>query len=96
MAQDADFPQDLREKFGDYRWISIDTTRFLDFPKCLLLLVGARRDIVRELRDAAQEVQQQEAHDFSENPDKTRKTALSELSLKPSDVRFGPLYGEFD
>lgn len=40
-----DFPKNLKNKFADERWLSVDETKFLNYPKAQLLLVGAHKDL---------------------------------------------------
>lgn len=95
-SQDADFPRDLAERFGDYRWIPVETTRFLDYDKCQLLLVGAREDIEGELGEPARQVERREDKKFAGDASKTSKIAMRELSIKPEDVKLSPLWGSFE
>lgn len=39
-----DFPPELRERFGDRRWIAADPPELLDYPGAEVLLIGARED----------------------------------------------------
>ncbi|MEQ6890262.1 DUF2795 domain-containing protein [Halomonas sp. CS7] len=43
-----DYPEPLREKFADKRWIDIDDSRLLDYANAQLLLIGAHDDLSEE------------------------------------------------
>lgn len=43
-----DYPETLREKFADERWIAIDEARLLDYANAQLLLIGAHDDLSEE------------------------------------------------
>ncbi|MFG6160260.1 DUF2795 domain-containing protein [Halomonas sp. 1390] len=43
-----DYPETLREKFADKRWIDIDDSRLLDHANAQLLLIGAHDDLSEE------------------------------------------------
>jgi hypothetical protein len=38
----ADFPEELLEKFGDRRWIAADPPEFLDYEGAEMVLIGGR------------------------------------------------------
>ncbi|MDX1537450.1 DUF2795 domain-containing protein [Arsukibacterium sp.] len=40
-----DYPQQLKDKFADKRWIDISDTRLLDYENAQLLLIGAHDDL---------------------------------------------------
>ena len=43
-----DYPETLREKFADERWIAVDDARLLDYTNAQLLLIGAHDDLSEE------------------------------------------------
>ncbi|MDX1676194.1 DUF2795 domain-containing protein [Arsukibacterium sp.] len=49
--QKPDYPQQLKEKFADKRWIDISDTRLLDYENAQLLLIGAHDDLAETEAD---------------------------------------------
>lgn len=49
LEQKPDYPESLRRKFDGLGWVPIDPTSFLDYQYTQILLVGARRDVEKEL-----------------------------------------------
>lgn len=50
-AEKPKYPKYIVEKFGKKRWINIDDPRLLDYDNTQLLLIGARKDNVKEELD---------------------------------------------
>lgn len=40
-----DYPNSLKEKFADERWLGIEDPRLLDYENCQLVLIGAHKSL---------------------------------------------------
>jgi hypothetical protein len=49
LDRQADFPDDLKARFGDRRWMSIDPAAFLDHEGAEIVLIGGRDDLGEDL-----------------------------------------------
>jgi hypothetical protein len=45
----ADYPPELRRRFGNRRFIPVDPPSLLDYPGAELVFIGASRDVDEEL-----------------------------------------------
>jgi Protein of unknown function (DUF2795) len=48
LKRKPDYPNSLKEKFGNRRWINVDEPNLLDYENTQLLLIGARKKDVEE------------------------------------------------
>jgi hypothetical protein len=77
----ADFPPELRERFGSRRFAALDPPSFLDYAGAEIVLIGAGRDAEREL-DIELDVEQERLEDAD---------LFEKLGLQPDDVPVEPL-----
>ncbi len=82
MDRQAGFPQDLSDRFGDRRWVSVEPADFLDYEGAELVLIGGRDDLGDDL-----------GIDLKAHP-KDEETAeiFRELHLEKSERTVKPLF----
>jgi hypothetical protein len=49
VDRQADFPDELRDRFADRRWVPVEPLRFLDYEGAELVLIGGRDDLGEDL-----------------------------------------------
>ncbi len=49
LDRQPDFPDQLKVRFGDRRWVSVDSPEFLDYEGAELVLIGGRDDLGADL-----------------------------------------------
>jgi hypothetical protein len=49
MERQEEFPQDLADRFGDRRWVSVEPAEFLDYEGAELILIGDHDDLGDDL-----------------------------------------------
>jgi Protein of unknown function (DUF2795) len=77
-----DYPKNLKEKFGDRRWINIEDPDLLNYENTQLLLIGARKkDVEEELG-----IDIDEEHETERSAD-----VFKELKLRKEQVPLKPL-----
>jgi Protein of unknown function (DUF2795) len=81
------YPNSLKEKFGNRRWINIDDPHLLDYENSQLLLIGARKKDVEEELGIA----------IDEEKESTRTAELfNDLKIRKEQVPLKPLFkGKF-
>jgi hypothetical protein len=77
----ADLPPDLRERFGDRRWLPVDDPALLDHPGVELVLIGAAKDAEDELGIQLD----------TEAESLATSDLLADLRLRPDDLPREPL-----
>jgi hypothetical protein len=82
VDRQPDFPEELRTRFGDRRWVSVDPPDFLDYEGTELVLVGGRDDLGEDL-----------GVDLEAHP-KDEETAeiFKDLHLEKSERTIRPLF----
>jgi hypothetical protein len=77
-----EYPEDLSQRFGDRRWVSVDPPSFLDFEGAEVVLIGGRDDLGEDL-----------GIDLKAHPE-DRETAeiFKDLHLEKSDRTIKPLF----
>ena len=87
LKRKPNYPNSLKEKFGNKRWINVDDRKLLDYENTQLLLIGARKKDVEE--------------ELSINIDEEKESArtaelFTELKLRKEQVPLKPLFkGKF-
>jgi hypothetical protein len=87
LKRKPDYPNSLKEKFGNRRWINIDEPELLDYENTQLLLIGARqKDVEEEL-----------GIDIDEEKESARTAELfNDLKIRKEQVPLKPLFkGKF-
>jgi hypothetical protein len=81
------YPNHLKERFGDRRWIDVEDARFMDFENTQLLLIGARKkDVEEELGISIDE----------ERESQKSADLFKELQIKREQVPLKPVFeGKF-
>ena len=81
------YPNSLKEKFGNRRWINIDDPHLLDYENSQLLLIGARKKDVEEELGIA----------IDEEKESSRTAELfNDLKIRKEQVPLKPLFkGKF-
>jgi hypothetical protein len=77
----ADYPPDLRERFGGRRFAPLNPPSFLDYPGAEIVLIGASRDAEREL-GIELDVERERLEDAD---------LFAKLGLAPDEVPVQPL-----
>ena len=82
-----DYPNSLKEKFGDRRWINVDNPRLLDYENAQLLLIGARK----------KDVEEELGIDLDDEKESTSTAELfNDLKLRKEQIPLKPLFkGKF-
>ncbi|KAI8141519.1 hypothetical protein BJV82DRAFT_518078 [Fennellomyces sp. T-0311] len=94
--QKADFPEKLQEAFADRRFVSMDTTEFLNYNNCELMLIGATEKVKEELGNAGKELEKMEEkdEDFVEHVG-VDKSVFDALELEKKENPVEPLEGKW-
>jgi Protein of unknown function (DUF2795) len=81
------YPNSLKEKFGNRRWINIDDPHLLDYVNSQLLLIGARK----------KDVEEELGIDIDEEKESSRTAELfNDLKIRKEQVPLKPLFkGKF-
>lgn len=81
------YPNSLKEKFGDRRWINVDDPDLLNYENTQLLLIGARKE----------DVEEELGIDIDGEKESTRTAELfTELKVRKEQVPLKPLFkGKF-
>jgi hypothetical protein len=81
------YPNSLKEKFGNRRWINIDDPHLLDYENSQLLLIGARK----------KDVEEELGIDIDEEKESSRTAELfNDLKIRKEQVPLKPLFkGKF-
>lgn len=61
--QKAEYPDRLKKEFADRRFAQMETSEFLNYKNCELMLVGAKHDIQEELGKVAEKLEEEEEKD---------------------------------
>jgi hypothetical protein len=78
----ADFPEELKERFGDRRWVAADPPAFLDHEGAELVLIGGRAEAGADL-----------GIDLEPEPeDEDSATIFKDLHFERSDRTIKPLF----
>jgi hypothetical protein len=78
----ADFPEELKERFGDRRWVAADPPAFLDHEGAELVLIGGRDEAGADL-----------GIDLEPEPeDEDSATIFKDLHFERSDRTIKPLF----
>lgn len=81
-GQQADFPDHLKAKFGDRRWLAVDPPAFLDYAGAEVVLIGGRDDLGTDL-----------GLDLPPPPeDESRAEVFKDLHLEKSERTIRPLF----
>ncbi|KAJ8659708.1 hypothetical protein O0I10_004690 [Lichtheimia ornata] len=94
--QKADFPKELMEAFADRRFIQMETTEFLNYKDCELMLIGASKNVEKELGKAGKELKEMEKKD-EEHIEHVGvdKSVFDELEIEKSQNPGSPLQGDW-
>ncbi|TLX88577.1 MAG: DUF2795 domain-containing protein [Thaumarchaeota archaeon] len=81
------YPNSLKEKFGNRRWINVEDPHLLDYENAQLLLIGARK----------KDVEEELGIDIDEEKETSRTAELfNDLKIKKEQVPLKPLFtGKF-
>jgi hypothetical protein len=87
LKRKPDYPNSLKKKFGDRRWINVDDPMLLDYENTQLLLIGARKENVEE----------ELGIDINEEKESARTAELfNDLKIRKEQVPLKPLFkGKF-
>ncbi len=87
LKRKPDYPNSLKEKFGNRRWINIDDPTLLDYENTQLLLIGARK----------KDVEEELGIDIDEEKESARTAELfNDLKIRKEQVPLEPLFkGKF-
>jgi len=81
--QKAEFPDELRERFGARKWIAADPPEFLNYEGAEIVLIGGRNEEVGEFAEGALE---------PDSEDEQSADVFRELELERSDRTVRPLF----
>ena len=76
-----EYPKNLKEKFGDRRWISIEDPELLNYENTQVLLIGARKKDVEE--ELGIDIDEQKETENSADMFKELKIRKEQVPLKP-------------
>ncbi|KAJ2955664.1 hypothetical protein NQZ79_g8361 [Umbelopsis isabellina] len=94
--QKADYPQDLQAGFKDRRFIAMATTKYLNYPYCELLFIGAAEDLLKELGEVGEDLMEMEDKDDFEVQDAgVEEFIFKQMKLDQEKVPVEPLQGEW-
>jgi Protein of unknown function (DUF2795) len=87
LKRKPNYPNSLKKKFGNKRWINVDDPKLLDYENTQLLLIGARK----------KDVEEELGIDIDEEKESARTAELfTELKLRKNQVPLKPLFnGKF-
>src|SRR6266540_5261835 len=87
LKRKPNYPNSLKEKFGNKRWINVDDPKLLDYENTQLLLIGARK----------KDVEEELGINIDEEKESARTAELfTELKLRKEQVPLKPLFkGKF-
>jgi hypothetical protein len=87
LKKKPNYPNSLKEKFGNRRWIKVDDPNLLDYENSQLLLIGARK----------KDVEEELGIDLDEEKESVSTAELfNELRIKKEHVPLKPLFkGKF-
>lgn len=95
-SQKAEYQQDLQESFRDRRFVAMETTEFLNYANCEILLIGASDNLIQELGEVGEELHDlEEEHEFKMQQTGEEKYIFEELKLDRSKAPIEPLHGEW-
>jgi hypothetical protein len=80
-SENPGYPKNLKEKFGDKRWINIEEPDFLNYENTQLLLIGARKKNVEE--ELGIDIDEEKETERSADLFKELKVRKEEVPLKP-------------
>jgi Protein of unknown function (DUF2795) len=79
--KNPEYPNTLKEKFGDKRWINVEEPDFLNYENTQLLLIGARKKNVEE--ELGIDIDEEKETERSADLFKELKVRKEQLPLKP-------------
>jgi hypothetical protein len=79
--KNPDYPETLKEKFGDKRWINVEEPDFLNYENTQLLLIGARKKNVEE--ELGIDIDEEKETEKSADLFKELKVRKEQVPLKP-------------
>jgi hypothetical protein len=83
LKRKPNYPNSLKEKFGNKRWINVDDPKLLNYENTQLLLIGARK----------KDVEEELGIDIDEEKESARTADLfTELKLRKDQVPLKPLF----
>jgi hypothetical protein len=87
LKRKPNYPNSLKEKFGNRRWINVDDPKLLDYENTQLLLIGARKE----------DVEEELGIDIDEEKESARTAELfNYLKIRKEQVPLKPLFkGKF-
>jgi hypothetical protein len=80
-GKNPDYPKNLKEKFGDKRWINVEEPNFLNYENTQLLLIGSRKKNVEE--ELGIDIDEEKETQRSADLFKELKVRKEEVPLKP-------------
>jgi hypothetical protein len=90
-GQQADFPDHLKAKFGDRRWLAVDPPAFLDDAGAEVVLIGGRDDLGTDL---GLDLQPQPEDESRSRRTRAAPRCSKDLHLEKSERAIRPLFGE--
>ncbi|HJS64038.1 MAG TPA: hypothetical protein VJ767_04165 [Nitrososphaeraceae archaeon] len=75
------YPRQIKEKFGERRWINVDDPQILDYENTQLLLIGARKENVEE--ELGIEIDEEKENKNSADIFKDLQVRKEEIPLQP-------------
>lgn len=79
--KNPEYPNTLKEKFGDKRWINVEEPDFLNYENTQLLLIGARKKNVEE--ELGIDIDEEKETERSADLFKELKVRKEQIPLKP-------------
>jgi Protein of unknown function (DUF2795) len=79
--KNPEYPNSLKEKFGNKRWINVDEPEFLNYENTQLLLIGARKKNVEE--ELGIDIDEEKETESSADLFKELKVRKEQVPLKP-------------
>src|SRR5919202_3645189 len=81
LGKKPEYPKNLKEKFGDRRWISIEDPELLNYENTQVLLIGARKKDVEE--ELGIDIDEQKETENTAELFKELKVRRGQVPLKP-------------
>ncbi|KAG0173328.1 hypothetical protein DFQ28_009273 [Apophysomyces sp. BC1034] len=95
-SQKANFPSALKKAFAGRRFVSMETTEFLNYENCELMLIGAKKDVMAELGKTGKALEEMEIEDEEHIEYVGVDQALfDDLHLESKNNPVEPLKGEW-
>lgn len=94
--QKAEFPEELMKTFMDRRFTPLETSEYLNYNNCQLVLVGGTEDVKGELGKVGQELEKMEKEDEEQIKHVgVDKKVFDDLELEQKQNPVEPLKGNW-